>query len=285
MIVVTGATGNVGQPLVAALAGAGAQVRAVSRRPPAAGWIEALPQGVHHRSADLADTDRLPAVLDGAEALFLLVAGDLLGGAGDPARLMEVAKAAGVRRVVLLSSQICGTRPDVLSHAGLRAYEDAVRESAPEWTLLRPSGFASNAFAWAGEVRARRTVEAPFADVALPVVDPLDLAEVAAAALLSPAHAGRTYVLTGPAAVSPREQADAIGAALGEPVRLAELTREQARERFSQFMPGPVVEGTLSILGEPLLAEQAVSAHVEEVLGRPAHGFAHWAERNAEAFR
>ncbi len=108
-----------------------------------------------------------------------------------------MAEAAGVRRVVLLSSGVV-TRPESPSHGGvMRAIEDAVRESGLAWTILRPGGFASNAYAWAESVRAERTVAAPFGDVAIPVVDPADIAEVAAMALRKDEHAGQVYELTG----------------------------------------------------------------------------------------
>lgn len=280
MIVVTGATGNVGQPLVRALAEAGEEVRAVSRTP-----APDLPDGVRHVRADLADPESMREALAGADALFLLLAGELMGGAGDPARLMELAKAGGVRRVVMLSSQILGTRPGSPTHGGLHMYEEAVRQSGTDWTVLRAGGFASNAFAWAESVRTGRTVAAPFADVALPLVDPADIAEVAAQVLRAPGHAGSTYVLTGPAAVSPREQTAAIGAALGEPVELVELSRAQAREHLARFVPEPALDGTLAIIGEPLPGEQVPSPDVARVLGRPARTFGQWAERNAAAFR
>ncbi|BFV60850.1 NAD(P)H-binding protein [Kitasatospora sp. CMC57] len=277
MIVVTGATGNVGRPLVQALAGAGAQVTAVSRT------ATELPPGVRHRVADLTDPQGLRAALSGAEALFLLIAGS--GLELDPDALLGAAKAAGVRRVVLQSSQIVGTRPDSPSHAGLRAFEEAVHLSGLDWTVLRPGGFASNAYLWAEAVRTHRTVAAPFGDVGLPVVDPADLAEVAAAALLGDGHAGRTYELTGPAPISPREQAEAIGAALGEPVRFLPQSPAEARAQLLHFMPEPVVDGTLDLLGRPSAAEQRVSPDAERVLGRPARPFAAWAQRNAAAFR
>ncbi|CAG6390897.1 NAD(P)H-binding protein [Streptomyces cocklensis] len=281
MIVVTGATGTIGRSLVPLLAASGEQVTAVSRNAPAA----ALPEGVVHRRADLADAESLRPVAEGAEALFLLLAGELNVAGESPATLLDVLKSSGVRRVVLLSSQAAGTRPEAVSHDRLRAFEAALRESGLEWTVLRPAGFATNAFAWAGSVSSGRTVAAPFPDVAMPVVDPADIAAVAAVVLRSHGHSGRTYELTGPAAVSPRRQAAAIAAALGEPVHFAELTREQAREAMLQFMPEPVVEGTLDLLGTPLPSEQRVSPAVERLLGRPAASFEDWAARNIAAFR
>ncbi|MFI6638648.1 SDR family oxidoreductase [Streptomyces sp. NPDC050504] len=278
MIVVTGATGNVGRTLVAELAAAGERVTAVSRRPSDA----PRQPGVRHHSADLTAPESLLPALEGADALYLLVAG--AGDGTDPGAILDAAKRAGVRRVVLQSSQLAGTRPRSASHDHLREFEAAVRESGAEWTVLRPAGFATNAFAWVPGVREQRTVAAPFGDVGLPVVDPADIAAVAARVLRGAGHTGRTYELTGPAPVTPREQARAIGEALGEPVRFAQLTRDEARAVLSRFMPDVVVEGTLSVLGEPSEAERRVSPDTERVLGRAPGSFAAWAARNREVF-
>ncbi|MEU8055062.1 NAD(P)H-binding protein [Microbispora bryophytorum] len=281
MIVVTGATGNVGRWLVRALAEAGERVTAVSRGTAPV----SLPSATRHVRADLAAPETLRPALDGAEALFLHDGGT--GGVGlDPRAILDVAEAAGVRRVVLLSSQGVVTRPESVSHGGvMRAVEEAVRESGLAWTILRPGVFASNAYAWAESVRAERTVAAPFGDVGIPVIDPADIAEVAATALRKDEHAGRAYVLNGPADVTPRQQAEAIGAALGEPVRFVELTRAEARARMAPFMPEASVETSLAVLGEPNAAELKLSPDVEHVLGRAPRPFAEWARRNAEAFR
>jgi uncharacterized protein YbjT (DUF2867 family) len=281
MIVVTGATGNVGQPLVEALAAAGEQVTAVSRRASDA----AMPEGVRHRQADLTDPESLRAVLDGADALFLHD-----GGASahllSPRDILDVAKAGGVGRIVVLSSIGVATRPDSESHGGMmRAIEDAVRQSDIDWTILRPGGFDSNAYAWAETVRTRRTVAAPFGDVGLPTVDPADIAEVAAAALHQDGHAGQVYELTGPALSTPRQRAEAIGEAIGEPIRFVEQTREEARAQMLLFMPEPVVETTLDAIGEPNAAEQRISPDVARVLGRAPRTFADWARRNVAAFK
>ncbi len=100
-------------------------------------------------------------------------------------------------------------------------------------------------------------------DVGLPFIDPADIAEVAATVLRTDGHAGHVYELTGPVPVSPRQRAQAIGEALGEPVRFVEQTRDTARTQMLHFMPEPVVESTLTILGEPSAPELRVSPSVK----------------------
>ncbi|MFD5557149.1 NAD(P)H-binding protein [Streptomyces sp. NPDC127068] len=281
MIVITGATGNVGRPLVAALAGAGERVTAVSRRPVADAGVA----GVRSVAADLGDAASLRPALEGADALFLMVPPDVLGGGGGPDEVVKAAVSSGVRKVVVLSSLINGTRPQARSHEVLRVWEEAVQGSGLDWTVLRPGSFATNTLAWADSVRAERTVYAPFGEVALPVVDPDDLAAVAAMVLREEGHAGRVHELTGPAAVSPREQTAALGAALGIPLVFVELTRAQARARMVRFLPEAVADGTLDVLGAPLPGERRVSPAVEALLGRAPGSFRAWADRVAAAFR
>lgn len=264
MIVVTGATGNIGRPLVRTLAAAGQEVTAVSRK------AADLPAGVRHQAVDLSDLD-----LTGAEALFLL----LPGGWFDAEGVIAKAQAAGVRRIVLVSSQGVGTG----RHPS--GIEDSVKASGLEWSILRPSGFQSNTLGWSQSVREHRLVEAPYGEIALPQIHPADIAEVAAAALLDPSYAGTTLELTGPEAVSPRQQTALIAEALDESVRFVELTREQARERFLRFLPEQVADSTLDILGQPTDAERAVSGDVERVLGKPARGYTDWLTEYVAAFR
>jgi uncharacterized protein YbjT (DUF2867 family) len=283
MIVVTGATGNVGRSLTASLVNAGHVVTAVAR-----GTSADLPSGtgVIPVAADLTDLSAvrsLAASVGGAKALFLLVPG--VGAGVDAPALLETAATAGVQRVVLLSSQAVGTRPGAAAYAPMAAIEDAVTRSGLEWTILRAGGLASNAFAWGPALRARQAVFAPYGDVALPAVDPLDIAEVAAAALTSDGHLGRTYVLTGPEATTPRQRTEIIARAVQQDLAFIEVSPDDAREQMLQFMPAPVADATLAILGHPILEESQVSPDVEKVLGRPARSFAEWVLRNVTAFR
>ncbi|MEW2527077.1 NAD(P)H-binding protein [Streptomyces sp. NPDC047071] len=279
MIVVTGATGNVGRPLTQALAEAGEQVTAVSRR------AADVPDGVRHVQADLSAAQALAPVLDGAKALFLLLSGDLHALDARPADLIDQAAACGVRKVVLLSSQGVATRPQGPSRVAMRALEDTLRGSGLDWAVVRPGGFASNALAWAESVRTQRTVAAPFGDTGVPVVDPADIAAVAAACLLEDRHTGGIYELTGPEVITPRQQAEAIATALGSPVRFHELTRAEAKAAMTRAVPAELADDTLDIIGAPNAAELRISPDVERVLGRTPNSFGDWVDRNIAAFR
>lgn len=277
MIVVTGATGNVGGPLVQALAAVGEQVTAVSRSATEAS------ANVRHQPADLTRPDTLRPAFDGADALFLLLPPG--SEQTDPQAVLDAAKACGITRVVLLSSQGAATRPNSPAHAHLRGFEAALHNSSLDWTILRPGGFYTNSFAWAESVRSQRLIAAPFADIALPHLDPADIAGVAAVALREPGHSRQIYQLTGPAAITPRQQATAIEAALGSPIQFVEPTRAEAREQLLRFMPEAIADGTLDILGAPLPAEQLVSSDVERIVGRAPTGFGAWAANSVEVFR
>lgn len=288
MIAVVGATGTIGRALVPALIAEGEQVIAVSR-----GVTPArLPVGAVHRRADLGDPQALAAALGGAETLFLMIAGEQLFSGVDPCLVIGAAESVGVRRVVLLSSQAVGTRPGSEHHRRMADFEDVVRESGLDWVVLRPGGFSSNALAWADSVRNERTIAAPFGDVGVRLVDPVDVAEVAARVLGEPRHRSITYVLNGPERVTPRQQAAAIGQAVGSPVRFVELTREQARADVAGLMPelrpeispATVADSVLAMLGAPTAEELAASPDIHHVLGRRPNTFAHWAHRNAAAF-
>ncbi|MFD6875029.1 MULTISPECIES: SDR family oxidoreductase [unclassified Streptomyces] len=279
MIMVTGATGNIGRPLTRTLAQAGLQVTAVSRH------AAAVPDGVRHVVADLAEPAGLRPAMMGAKALFLLLSGDLHATGAGPADIIGEAAACGVRRVVLLSTLGVVTRPYGPTRIAMRSLEETLRESGLEWTILRPGGFASNALWWAESVRTRRVVAAPFGDVGVPIIDPADIAAVAAACLLDGRHTGGVYELTGPEVITPRRQSQAIAAAIGSAVTFQELTRDDAKAAMTRNMPAELAEDTLDILGSPNLAELRISPDIQQVLGRAPCPFTDWAARNVAAFR
>ena len=143
----------------------------------------AFPPGVEVAAADLAVPLPWPGAARGP-AVFLL------GGFATP-DLLAPLREAGVEHVVLLTSRcVVGGRPDnAITRMWLDA-EAAVRSSGLAWTILRPSGFHSNALRWIPQLRAGDVVQAPWPAVAIASIDPADIAAVAAAPSPSPATRG-----------------------------------------------------------------------------------------------
>lgn len=290
MIVVTGATGNVGRSLVDQLLSAGRPVRAVTRDPRRA----QLPPGAETLPADLGDPDGLGGLFDGATAVFLnlsALSGDtpLGGGADRTTALLTAARRAGVSRVVMLSSGIIHegadtTHPIYVHHA---AHEQAVRDSGLRWTFLRPNAFATNARQWAPQIRTQDTVRGPYARSTTAPIHEHDIAAVAATALLddTDAHAGAAHTLTGPEAVTTAEQIHAIGTALGRDLTFQEIPAEEVGPDLFPHVPVEMLPAVLASFAATVDTEPLITTTVEEVTGTPARTFTRWAEDHRDDFR
>lgn len=270
-ILVTGATGRAGRQVVAHLLGAGADVRALTRRPERA----VLPAGVEVVAGDLTDPATLDGAFDGVTAMYLLtIGGDDYATLTTGPEIAELAWKAGVRRAVLMWNGQDGP------------VEQAVADSRLEWTRLQPTDFMSNALNWAGSIRGEGVVREPFATSRLAVVHEADIGAVAAAALLDDRHAGQTYPITGPEPLTVPERVAAIAVAIGRPVRFVELTEAQARERWrAEGHADELIDLLVSWQGDPPPAAYTVTDTVEKVTGRPPRTFADWAVEHAASFR
>ncbi|WP_369020644.1 NAD(P)H-binding protein [Streptomyces californicus] len=280
MMVVTGATGNIGRELVRQwhTKGRGSGVRALTRDAARAGAV--LPAGVDLAEGDLGRADSLKSALAGARSLFLIA------GVGDDAGILDAARDAGVEHVVLVSSITTVTHPHLGPARANLAVERRLRESGMAWTVLRPTQFASNTLWWAGAVREESAVRVPYPDVGLPAVHPADIASVARAALTGPGHRGRTYPLTGPAPITPREQIAELERLLGRKVACVGITREDAYGPMAAMMGAEVANSVLDLMGGDVNdALVAVHDTVARLTGSPARPYRRWAEENADAFR
>jgi uncharacterized protein YbjT (DUF2867 family) len=276
MILVAGATGNVGSELVRVLAEAGESVRALSRRPNSA----TLPAGATAVGGDLNDPDSLADALHGTRGMFVL------SGYRDMPGLLRRAGDAGVRRVVLLSGSSAGARDlDNAISRYMVASEEAVRASALAWTILRPVSFMSNTLQWADQLRSGDVVRAPFADVPVAAIDPYDIAAVAGEALISGGHDGRVYALTGPQSLRPADRVQVLGGVLGRELRFIGQTDAEARTEMSAAMPGEYVDAFFRFFADGMLDESTVLPTVAEVIGRTPGTFQQWAAAHAVAFR
>ncbi|MFF3604814.1 NAD(P)H-binding protein [Streptomyces sp. NPDC002463] len=266
---VTGATGTVGRQVVARLSGVGTSVRALARDPRA---VEAG-DGIVAVAGDLTAPDGLRASLTGVDAVFLVWPFDTADGAHEV--LEAIAEQA--RRVVYLSS---ATPRD-----GERRVEEAIVDSGLEWTFLRPHVFASNALRWARQISEEGTVRAPYGAATTAPLHEHDLAAVAVRALTDDGHAGASYRLTGPEALTQAEQVRIIGEVIDRPVVWTETPEETARqELLAQGWPPAVVDGVLRAQAELVTTPGPLTSTVESVTGAPARTFRAWARDHARNF-
>ncbi|MER6710561.1 NAD(P)H-binding protein [Streptomyces sp. NPDC000877] len=271
-ILVTGATGAVGRQVVAELLARGHEVRALTRDAAKAD----LPAGVELAEGDLTAPDSLAPALEGITGLHLITFG---GAAFTPLetgpRILELAHAAGVRRIT------------VLHGGGPTPLEDAARaDDRASWTVLMPVEFMANALEWADGIVASGEVREPFVDRLSAMVHEADIGAVAAVALTEEGHAGQEYVITGPEVLTVGDKVKTIAAAAGREITLVELTEEEAVARWrAAYLPEDVIGFLLEVYGNTPEAGRTVAGTVEKVTGRPARTFAQWAAEHADAFR
>ena len=276
---ITGATGTVGRLLVGRLAASGASVRAMSRR---AGRAD-FPDGVEGWSADLNDPAAVRGAMAGVRRVFLLS-----GGPDGPRQDRIMAGAAaelGIEHLVKLS--VLGVSegaadPITRWH---RDGEAAVRGSGVPCSFVRPGAFMSNTLNWAPAI-ASGTLGIPFADLTVAAIDPADIAAVACHLLLNPPASAGGYPVTGPAVITPRQQAAVLADLLARPLHVTDLPAAQARAEMVQYgMPPVLADAVIASMGSPRNGYgQTPTPVVEEVTGVPARSFRDWAAAHLAAF-
>ena len=281
MVVVTGATGNIGAEVVRLLLQAELEVRVLVRDPEK---VRALAGRVEVVQADLLKPETLPAAFAGAQKAFILIAsiGDIPAVAG---AIFQAAERAGVRHVVFLSSGTIEYQPPVVIGQWHLEGERLLKATSMAWTMLRPGNFASNTLRWAGPIKAQGTVFTAYAEHRSAVIDPRDIAAVAAKALSSAGHERRTYVLTGPAMLSAVEQVHILAETLGKPIRVQEVPEAGARAAMLKAgMSAALADAVLELTRPGHTLTHPVTTSVAEITGSPARPFSAWARDHIGAF-
>jgi uncharacterized protein YbjT (DUF2867 family) len=272
-ILVTGASGNIGQPLVTALTAAGADVEIMRSQ---AGNDTVVPT----RGASFDDVESLTKAFTGIDSLFLLF--PLVPNKVELANnAATAAKAAGVKHIVRSS----GAGADASSSFALPRLQGTIdnilKATGIATTFLRPAGFMQNYANFQSQAIAAGTIYMADGGQAQSLIDVRDIADVAAAILIDPAkHVGKAYTLTGGLAFTGIEAAQPISKTTGRPVNHVTVTAEQAVETMKQWqMPSFVIEIMDSlnrIVGAGYAA--SVSPDVEKILGRKPRTFEAYVE-------
>jgi uncharacterized protein YbjT (DUF2867 family) len=285
MIVVTGSTGTIGQLVMQTLMARGEPVRAMTRDAEKARSLFGADAAI--TVADFNDDASVVRAFEGASAVFVL--------ASPPATILDAdraalaaARLAGVKRIVKMSS-LGANLPAATKLMSARAHgpgEAAIMASEISFTILRPAGFDSNALGWRAAIHARTPIEITTGVGKHPFIDPRDVAEVAALALTTDALANRALTLTGPRAMTAREQLDVLETVVGRPIESVDVSLASVADRLrARGLSEDAVEA--AIAGQAYVRDghsEAVHEDLARALGRPARSFETWVADHALQF-
>lgn len=267
-ILVTGVTGSVDRMVVDQLVARGvSDIRALTTNPAKAD----LPDGVTVVRGYLGKPETLPAAFDGVEQVYLA---PLLDSVDDAVR---IAAEAGVRHIVDLAGP-----PDNWWYP----ISEAVERSGVEWTHLWPGEFMENTTILAEQIRTTGTVREPYPDAANAPMAMIDIAAIAAEALVgcsenSNGHRGKSYRISGPETISRRELVRQIGNALGRDLEFVQVPLDEGVRILEPTMGDYsqwYLDGLATLVDNPELPSPVFA----EVMGRPAMSFAAWVSANVE---
>jgi uncharacterized protein YbjT (DUF2867 family) len=282
-VLVTGATGNVGSHVVGELRGRGAPVGAFVRDPGRA--AERLGGDVELAVGDFADTASIRRALDGVQRVFLSSA-DGPHKVAHEAAVVDVCAAAGVELIVKASTLGADPRSPLPALAWNGRSEDHLRRSGVPATILRSGFYMTNLLAAAEQVRGAGKLFAPAGRGRIAMIAPQDVGAVGAAVLTTDGHAGATYRLTGPEAITYARIADELSRATGARVDYVDVPEDAARQGLAaEGLPDWLVEhlvGAFRLIRADALAETTDT--VRAITGRDARSFAAFARDHAALF-
>jgi uncharacterized protein YbjT (DUF2867 family) len=281
MILITGASGNVGREVVKQIAQTGVQVRAAYQ---SVSKAAAAPSGVQLVTMDYNQPATVRAALNGVDRVFLV---------GPPTsnivalerKAIDEIKRSGARQVVKLSAM--GGRAAIFpgQHADS---EDYIKSSGVTYTFLRPNGFMQNFVNYnAGTINSQNAFYGCQGDGKVSHIDIRDIAAVAVKTLIEDGHQGKIYTLTGPAALSNAEAAQILSDDLAREIGYVDLPPAQ----FKQALLGagvPEWSADALIDLQRLYREggaSAVTSDVERLLNRKPTSFEQFSRDHRQAFQ
>ncbi len=283
-ILVTGATGTIGSFVCEQLKAVNADFTALVRSEEKAKTLNE--KGIKTVIGDFSDIASLKKAIEGIDKVFLLSVtspeSPKLQG-----NLVRVAKEKGVKQIVKVSA--LGTSLD--SKFGIGRYhamtEKDIRESGVPYTFLQPHSFMQNLIFDSGTIKEQGAIYAPMADGKIGMVDARDIAAVAVKALTENGHEGKTYVLTGPKAISYNDIAKTFSKALGKEIKYVPVSSEDAHKGMIDSGMPKWLADDLTGLNKVFAAGHAsdVSPDVEKVTGRKAHSIEDFVNDFKEFFK
>ncbi len=277
MILVTGATGNVGRELVHRLTERGAPVRILVRDERKAGDIDPK---VERAVGDLDRPEKLTPAMQGIDCVYIVTPVTT-----QVTHLVQAARQAGVQQVVKQSTIEAGR--SLGPGKWHREQEIMIEEAGFAWTFLRPTMMMVNTIEWwAATVRQQNAVYFPAGNGRVSPVDAGDIAAMACSVLSQPGHEGRIYELTGPEVLSIREMVQTLAYALGRPIRFVNIPVLIASMWMRRSgLSTELVGGLIETLGALRRNEYAYTTDaIERVTGCKPRSYSEWCIDHVASF-
>jgi uncharacterized protein YbjT (DUF2867 family) len=202
--------------------------------------------------------------------------------------LVTEAKKSGIKHIVKQSIRGADLDADVEAMRLHRQTEKLIEESGIPYTFLRPNEFMQGFINFQGTtIKSNNAFYIPAEDAKVSFVDARDIAAVAVKALLEgDKHYNKTYMITGPEALSYHQAADILSKATGKKIDYVNISDEEARGGMKEAGLDDWLINTISDLYTVYRKGYAssVSSAVEEVTGRKATAFVEFAKDYADAF-
>jgi uncharacterized protein YbjT (DUF2867 family) len=281
MILITGASGNVGQEVLGQIAKTGHPVRAAFQ---SAAKAAAAPAGVETVIMDYNQPETVRSALRGVDKVFLV--GPVTPDLPELERqATDEIKRSGVRQIVKLSAM--GGRAATFPRQHEES-EDYIKSTGAGYTFLRPNGFMQNMVNYNGAtIRSQSAFYGTQGDGKVSYINIRDIAAVAGKVLIEDGHLGKIYTLTGPEALTNSRLAEILSATQGREIKYVDLPAPQMKQALlAAGMPEWNVDALLDLneLYRKGLAS-TVSTDVERVLGRKPTAFEHFCQDCSASFQ
>jgi uncharacterized protein YbjT (DUF2867 family) len=279
-VLITGATGNTCSGLVPALRDAGVDVRAFVRDESKAQPLKDV--GAEIVVGDLDQPETIAPAVEGVDKIYLLTWNGPTQ-AQQAENVIKAAKRAGNPHIVRHS--MWGSEKSRIVKQGNQV-EEAVKSSGLPWTLLKPTFYMQNTMMAAQTIASDGVIYWDMKDGKLGMIDVRDIVDVALAVLTGSGHAGKSYILTGPEAISFHDVADTFSKVLGKDVKYASVPGEASLESMvGMGFPEWIAKGYVE-LSEGFSEDFAnsVTDNVATLTGHPARSFEQFARDFAQVF-
>jgi uncharacterized protein YbjT (DUF2867 family) len=279
-VLVTGATGNTGSGLVPALRSAGVDVRAFVRDETKAQPLKDV--GAEVIVGDLDQPETIEPAVEGVDKIYLLTWNGPTQ-AQQVQNVLDVAKRAGNPHIVRHS--MWGSEKSRIVKQGDQA-EEAVKSSGLPWTLLNPTFFMQNTMMAAQTIASDGVIYWDVGDGKIGTIDVRDIVDVAAAVLTGSGHEGKSYILTGPEAISFHDMAATFSKVLGKEVNYVSVPHEAAFDAMvGMGLPEWIAKGYGELMdGFSEGFAESTTDNVATLAGHPARSFEQFARDFAQVF-